>query len=252
QRGHLPEGGPYLPHLLPPAIRPGPRHPGAHHPGPLRHVDRGRVLNHLRELLGHLRAVTAVPRHPGAVRLVFPRGHRRLAFPRETGRNEAARGTARGKPNLIGVLESDSTQPARSPPPPDCYPGAKRQGPHGVTGSTRPSSTPDGRARRPFTAITPGSPQAPAGQPGRHRAPWNRSRRRPAHGQHTCRQQRRPVTTRTRPAAQVSREPHAARTHRLLCRSGGTPPHHPPTTSAGGLTPIRGLCDPRCCSFVVA
>ena len=27
-------------------------------------------------------------------------------------RNEAARGTARGKPNLIGVLEGDSTQPA--------------------------------------------------------------------------------------------------------------------------------------------
>jgi hypothetical protein len=44
-----------------------------------------------------------------------------------------------------------------------------------------------------------------------HRAPWNRSRRRPAHGQHTCRQQRRPVTTRTSPAAQVSREPRAAR-----------------------------------------
>ena len=37
-----------------------------------------------------------------------------------------------------------------------------------------------------------------------------------AHGQHTCRQQRLPVTTRTRPAAQVSREPHAAKTHRLL------------------------------------
>ena len=85
---------------------------------------------------------------PGAVRLVFPRGHRRLAFPCETGRNEAARGTARGKPNLIGVLESDSTQPAGSPPPPDCFPGAQRQGPYGVTGSTRPSSTP-GRPRPP-------------------------------------------------------------------------------------------------------
>jgi hypothetical protein len=37
----------------------------------------------------------------------------------------------------------------------------------------------------------------PAGQPARHPPPWNRSRRRPAHGQHTCRQQRRPVTTRS-------------------------------------------------------
>ena len=40
-----------------------------------------------------------------------------------------------------------------------------------------------------------------------HRAPWNRSRRRTAHGQHTCRQQRRPVTTRTSPATQFRGNP---------------------------------------------
>jgi hypothetical protein len=42
-----------------------------------------------------------------------------------------------------------------------------------------------------------------------HPAWW--SRRRSAHGQHTCRQQHPPVTTRTSPAAQVSRVPRAAR-----------------------------------------
>ena len=62
----------------------------------------------------------------------------------------------REQPNLIGVLESDSTQCADRPQ-------------------------------------------------------RNRSRRRPAHGQHICRQQRRPVTTRPGPAGPVSREPRAPR-----------------------------------------
>ena len=42
-----------------------------------------------------------------------------------------------------------------------------------------------------------------------------------AHGQHTCRQQHRPVTTRSRPADQVSREPHAANPQELSCRDRG-------------------------------
>jgi len=61
----------------------------------------------------------------------------------------------------------------------------------------------------PFTAARA---RGPAGQPARHRPPWNRSRRRPAYGQHTCRRKPRPVTTRSRHAAQVSREPRAAKT----------------------------------------
>jgi len=47
----------------------------------------------------------------------------------------------------------------------------------------------------------------PAGQPAWHPPPWNRSRRRPAHGQHTCRQQRRPVTTRSYPQPQFRGNP---------------------------------------------
>jgi hypothetical protein len=41
----------------------------------------------------------------------------------------------------------------------------------------------------------------------KHQAPRSQQR----HGQHTCRQQHRPVTARISPAAQVSREPRAAR-----------------------------------------
>jgi len=41
-------------------------------------------------------------------------------------------------------------------------------------------------------------------------------RRQPTHGQHTCRQIPRPVTTRSRHAGPVSREPRAAKTHRRL------------------------------------
>jgi hypothetical protein len=58
------------------------------------------------------------------------------------------------------------------------------------------------------------------------RHPGNRSRRRPAHGQHTCRQQRRPVITHTSPAAQVSREPRAAR----------------PTNYPGSSSRLRSCC----------
>ena len=66
---------------------------------------------------------------------------------------------------------------------------------------------PQDLVRHPFTMTVP----VPAGHPAGPAPPWNRSRRRPAHGQHTCRQQHRPVTTRTSPAAPVSREPRAAR-----------------------------------------
>src|ERR1035437_1054801 len=56
-----------------------------------------------------------------------------------------------------------------------------------------------------------GRTRFPARHAACHPPPWNRSRRRPAHGQHTCRKERRPVTTRTRPATQVSGEPRAVR-----------------------------------------
>ena len=68
--------------------------------------------------------------------------------------------------------------------------------------------SPEGSARHPFTTTSHASR---LDIPARHPPPWNGSRRRPAHGQHTCRQQRRPVTTRTGPAAPVSRVPRAAR-----------------------------------------
>src|ERR1035441_3783373 len=83
--------------------------------------------------------------------------------------------------------------------------------------------------------ISPRRPRPPPGHLGRtrfparhaacHPPPWNRSRRRPAHGQHTCRQQRRPVTTRTSPATQVSGEPRAVR-----------PTNYPGCVAAGGRT----------------
>jgi hypothetical protein len=70
-----------------------------------------------------------------------------------------------------------------------------------------------------------------------HRAPWNRSRRRPAHGQHTCRQQRRPVTTRTNPTHPVSREPRAPRPTNY---PGGSPPRTAGTT----LTDVQSRAVP--------
>jgi len=111
QRGHLVEHGLDPPDLLPPAIRAGSRNAGAYHPGALRHVDRGRILHDLRAVFGYLRAVTASPGNTGAVCLAFACGHRRLAF-LVNQQDEAARGAVRKQPNLIGVLESDSTQPA--------------------------------------------------------------------------------------------------------------------------------------------
>ena len=92
QRGHRRERGRHRPGLLPPAIRPRPRNPGAHHPGPLRHVDRSRVLHHLRAVLGHLRRAAA--RSTGAACHALIRGHRRLAFPRKTSRTRLPGGGA--------------------------------------------------------------------------------------------------------------------------------------------------------------
>src|SRR6266567_1457316 len=63
----------------------------------------------------------------------------------------------------------------------------------------------------------------PAGQPARHPPPWNRSRRRPAHGQHTCRRKRRPVTTRTAPPPQFRGNPTPPRPINCLalsCKNG--------------------------------
>jgi hypothetical protein len=111
QRGHLRERGLHPPGLLPAAVRAAPGNPDAYHPGPLRHVDRRRVLHDLRALLLYLLAVTAVPGHASVFRLAVLRGHRRLAF-LVNQQDEAARGAARERSNLIGVLESDSTQPA--------------------------------------------------------------------------------------------------------------------------------------------
>ena len=64
-----------------------------------------------------------------------------------------------------------------------------------------------GPARRPLTEAR----ARPAGQPARHPPPWNRSRRRPAHGQHTCRRTPRPVTTRSHHAAQFRGNPAPSR-----------------------------------------
>jgi hypothetical protein len=119
QRGHLPEGGPHLPHLLPPPIRAGTRNPGAHHPRPLGHVDRRRVLHYFHAVLDHLRAITAVLNRTDAlavgVRLrLLLRGHA-ASLSLRTCRNEAARGAAREKPNLIGVLEATVPSPHDRP-----------------------------------------------------------------------------------------------------------------------------------------
>ena len=132
-----------------------------------------------------------------------------------TPQDERLPGGRRGESrNLIGIRESDSTQPARSPPPPDCYPGAKHPGPRGVTGSTRPSSTPDGRARRRRTVITPGSPQAPGWTA---RPPWGAlepvTARAGARAAPPVAMAPAPSPPAPAPPAQVSRESHAAETH---------------------------------------
>ena len=146
-------------------------------PNPFATSIRGRVLHDLRDLLGHLRAVTAVhgtcrARRPRALglRVRLPRGHRRLAFLWKPAGTRLP-GERRGKkPNLIGVLESDSTQPARSPPAPNFLPGTKapsrirRHGQHAtIIPPARPRPPPVHRRSRPQTGV-------PAGQPGRSSA----------------------------------------------------------------------------------
>jgi len=116
-----------------------------------------------------------------------------------------------------GVPRSDST-PARKIAPsarlPSGHEAPKRIRRHGQHATIMP---PPAHARRPFPAARLKPRPLPARHHTRHRPPRNRSRRRPAHREHTCRQQRRPVTTRTLATAQVSREPHAAKPHRLPC-----------------------------------
>ena len=156
QRGHLLKGGLHPPHLLPPPARPRPRNPGADHPEPLRHIDRRRVLHDLRDLIGDLRAVTAVhrlhavPRVVRRPRAVLPRGHRRLAFLRKPA-GRGCPGDGAGRTESDRRARSDSTQPARSSPAPDFLSGSKHQAANGVTGSTPPSST------RTAPSITPRS-----------------------------------------------------------------------------------------------
>ena len=119
-------------------------------PEPLRHVDRGRVLHHLHAVLGHLRAIIAAGGFPARSalpvrvlpRVLLPCGHRRLAFPRNQ-QDEAARGTARGKPNLIGVLEATVPSPHHRPQRQTALRAPRHQARYGVTGSTpRSSSSP--------------------------------------------------------------------------------------------------------------
>ena len=221
QRDHRAVAGLHLPHLLPLAVRPAAPAPGCTpSPTPWRHRSRPRTSPPRRAPRPpprrHRRlAAAAAPARGTVLLLVLPSGHRRLASLDREPAGEAARGAAQGKPNLIGVLEATVPSPHDRPQRQTYYPGTRHQGANGVTGST-PRSCP--------LRTRPPPPHQPGTSPGRiqagHRAhppaPRNRSRRRQAHGQHTHRQKARPVTTRTRPATHVSREPHAAKTQRLI------------------------------------
>jgi hypothetical protein len=97
-----------------------------------------------------------------------------------------------------------------------------------VTGST-PRSCP--AASPPAVPLPHPAAPAPAGHCAHPPAPWNRSRRRPAHGQHTHRRTRRPVTARTWPAGP---------------RFAGTPRRQDPETSlVEGMARTRCPSDPR-------
>ena len=135
--------------------------------------------------------------------------------------DEAARGAKREKPNLIGVLEATVPQPARSPPAHKLSFGlqgtkqgtasraAPRHHPPRPPGPPAPRENHTRNRRTRWTAPPPPATLEPVTAPAQ------------AHGQHTCRQQRRPVTTRSRSAGQVSREPHAANPQELSCRARG-------------------------------
>ena len=111
QRGHLFAGGLHPPDLLPPAIRPRPRHPGDTIPNPLAtSIAATYSTTCVRS------SATSAPSPPcsgtpAPSALPFSAAIA-ASLSSSASRNEAARGTARGKPNLIGVLEGDSTQPA--------------------------------------------------------------------------------------------------------------------------------------------
>ena len=80
---------------------------------------------------------------------------------------------------------------------------------------------PPGPARHRFTKVPPADATFPAGQPGRDRPPWNRSRRRQAHGQHTCRRKRQShVTTRTVPPPKFRGNPTPPRPINFLAGGG--------------------------------
>src|SRR6185437_8937332 len=117
----------------------------------------------------------------------------------KTQQDEAAPGGS------AGTTDSDRRAWKRQDPARMTAPSAKLSSGHAAPrgkrrhGQHAPIITPAGPRPPPVhMAVT-----VPAGHATGPAPPWNRSRRRPAHGQHTCRQQRRPVTTRTRPATQV-------------------------------------------------
>ena len=205
QRDHRPVAGLNAPHPLPLAVRPAPRHPDAHHPGPLGDIDRGRIRHDPGAFLSHLRAVIARLRRRGrrppawrrsrfsSLRPSRPRLHREPAGTRLPG------GGA-GK-NRIRSACSKRQYPARVIAPSTRLtigheaPGIQRRHRQHAAVMLR-----SGRAWPPEQH----KPSAPRPYQTGHRAhprpPWNRSRRRPAHGQHTHRRTRRPVTARTGPA----------------------------------------------------